>query len=192
MLFGFRGPGRGELVLGTPAPLATLTFSKFGIRDTVLNTGRAIIELLDHLSEGVAVQIYNIFQLSYKVEARLVGVEHFPPLRRTASDIQSSNSQFLGLWIGVELAAVVEFTQRAKDLSIDSLVVHPEYFRRGLASQLLHSLLAKVHWRIAKVETASANNPALLLYREFGFSESKRWKTADGIEKVQLMCRHTI
>ena len=148
-----------------------------------------MIESLDHYSEGVAIQIYNIFQLSYKVEARLISVEHFPPLRRNVSDIQSSNSQFLGLRLGAELAAVVEFTRRAEDLSIDSLVVHPEYFRRGLASQLLHSLLAKVHWQIANVETAVANNPARVLYQKFGFSESKRWKTADGIEKVRLTCR---
>jgi len=154
--------------------------------------GGAMIELLDHYSESVAIQIYDVFQLSYEVEASLVGVKDFPPLRRNASHIQSSSSQFLGQRIGVDLAAVVEFTQTGEELSIDSLVVHPQYFRRGLASQLLQSLLAKVHWQNANVETAAANNPALVLYKKFGFSESKRWKTADGIEKVRLMCRNTI
>ncbi len=146
-----------------------------------------MIELLDHSSESVANQIYDVFQLSYKVEASLVGVEDFPPLRRSASDIQSSSSQFLGQWTGVNLVAVVEYAHGGEDLSIDSLVVHPQYFRRGLASQLLQSLLAKVQWQIAYVETAAANNPALVLYQKFEFSESKRWKTADGIDKVQLM-----
>jgi ribosomal protein S18 acetylase RimI-like enzyme len=145
-------------------------------------------ELLEHHSESVANEIYDVFQLSYEVEAGLVGVEDFPPLRRTQTQIQSSSSQFLGRRIGVDLVAVVEFTQSGDELSVDSMVVHPQYFRRGLASQLLQSLLAKVHWQTAVVETAAANKPALTLYQKLGFAESKRWKTADGIEKVQLMC----
>jgi ribosomal protein S18 acetylase RimI-like enzyme len=146
-----------------------------------------MIELLEHSSQNVANQIYHVFQLSYKVEASLVGVEDFPPLRRSASDIQSSNSQFLGQRIRGHLAAVVEYSRGGMDVSIDSLVIHPKFFRRGLASQLLQSLLAKDQWQNACVETAAVNFPALALYRKFGFSESKRWTTAEGIDKVQLM-----
>jgi ribosomal protein S18 acetylase RimI-like enzyme len=150
-----------------------------------------MMELLEHYSESVAIQIHDVFQVSYKVEAELVGVDDFPPLRRNASVIQSSDSLFLGHRIEGDLAAVVEFTENGEDLSIDSLVVHPQYFRRGLASQLLQSLLAKIPWQNAYVDTAAANSPALDLYRKFGFSESKRWKTADGIEKVRLVSRNT-
>jgi len=146
-----------------------------------------MIALLDHHSESVANAIYDVFQLSYKVEAGLVDVEDFPPLRRSAAHIQSSNSQFLGYQTGGDIAAVIEFSQDGSALSIDSLVVHPKYFRRGLASQLMRSLLAGVDWQIADVETAAANAPALTLYQKLGFSESKRWNTADGIKKVQLM-----
>ncbi len=149
------------------------------------------MELLDHYSESVAIQIHDVFQLSYKIEARLVGVDDFPPLRREVSLIQSSSSQFFGQRIEGDLAAVIEFTKSERDLSIDSLVVHPQYFRRGLASQLLRSLLAKIPWQNAFVDTAAANNPAIELYRKFGFSESERWKTAEGIEKVRLMSRNT-
>ena len=148
------------------------------------------MELLEHNSTSVATEIYDVFQLSYKVEAGLVGIEDFPPLRRSASLIQSSNSQFFGQRIGGDLAAVVESTDDGENLSIDSLVVHPQYFRRGLASQLLQSLLEKSSWQHAFVETAAANDPALELYRKFGFSETKRWKTADGIEKVRLMSKN--
>ena len=150
-----------------------------------------MIELLDHHSERVAIQIYHVFQRSYKVEAEVVGVNDFPPLRRTASLIRSSSSQFLGLWVGDDLAAVIEFTEGEDELSIDSLVVCPQYFRRGLASQLLRSLLVRFPHQIACVETAAANSPAIKLYQKFGFSESRRWKTADGIDKVGLTCVHT-
>lgn len=135
----------------------------------------------------MADQIYDVFQLSYKVEADLVGAENFPPLERTSAHIQSSRSKFLGVRIGSDLAAVVEFTQSGEDLNIDSLVVHPNYFRRGLASQLLRSLLSEADWQYADVETAAANNPAITLYQKHGFCVAEQWMTGDGIEKVRLM-----
>jgi ribosomal protein S18 acetylase RimI-like enzyme len=146
-----------------------------------------MIELLDHHAENVASQIHTVFQRSYEVEASLVGVEDFPPLRRSASLIRASKSEFLGEWIEADLASVAEFSQNGDDLSIDSLVVHPRYFRRGLASGLLRSLLTRQDWQSAAVETAAANGPALALYEKFGFTESRRWHTSDGIEKVALL-----
>jgi ribosomal protein S18 acetylase RimI-like enzyme len=146
-----------------------------------------MIELLDHHSDELSRQIYDVFQASYQIEANLVGSSDFPPLRRKASHIQSSKTQFLGEWIGAELASVVEFSLSGDDLSIDSLVVHPQYFRRGLASQLMQAVLKRERWQRANVETAAANSPALDLYRKFGFTESTRWLTADGIEKVGLV-----
>ena len=148
---------------------------------------RVMIALLDHHCEGVAKAIYDVFQLSYKVEASLIGVDDFPPLERDATHIQSSTSQFLGYQMGDDVVAVVEYSQDGSTLCIDSLVVHPRYFRRGLASQLLRSLLTRVDWQVADVETAAANGPALTLYQKHGFSESEFWRTADGIEKVRLM-----
>jgi ribosomal protein S18 acetylase RimI-like enzyme len=146
-----------------------------------------MIELLDHHSKSVADEIHNVFQLSYAVEAGLVGALDFPPLRRSAAHIRSSNSQFLGERIGVDLVSVIEFSHSGEDLNIDSLVVHPQYFRRGLASRLLESLLAKDQWKNADVETAAANKPALVLYEKSGFCEAERWQTDDGIEKVRLL-----
>ena len=149
------------------------------------------IELLDHCSRNVAKQIYDLFQQSYKIEAQLVGVHDFPPLQRSTSHIQKANSKFLGQWIESDLAAVLEYSLSETHLSVDSLVVHPTYFRRGLASKTLQSLLERVHWHSADVDTAAANHPAIRLYEKFGFSKSKHWETDEGIEKVRLSCRKT-
>jgi ribosomal protein S18 acetylase RimI-like enzyme len=146
-----------------------------------------MIALLDHHSESVANAIYDVFQLSYSVEASLVGVDNFPPLQRDAAHIQSSTTQFLGYQMGNDVAAVVEYSQDGSTLCIDSLVVQPKYFRRGLASQLMRSLLSRVDWQVVDVETAAANGPAITLYQKLGFAESEFWRTADGIDKVRLM-----
>jgi ribosomal protein S18 acetylase RimI-like enzyme len=147
-----------------------------------------VIELLDHCSEDVAIQIHDVFRRSYRVEAELVGKTAFPPLQRSASHIQAAGGRFLGHRIGSDLAAVIEYSLSESRLSIDSLVVDPRYFRRGLASKILRSLLDRVDWRTANVETAVANQPAIALYEKFGFSESKRWTTKEGIDKVELSC----
>ena len=102
-------------------------------------------------------------------------------------EIRSAAGKFLGLRVDSALAAVIEYRLKDTQLSIDSLVVHPSFFRRGLASHLLRSLFDDNEWRIADVETAAANLPAIALYEKHGFSESGRWITAEGIEKVQLL-----
>lgn len=145
-----------------------------------------MIELLDHHAEDVALQIHKVFQRAYKVEAQLVGASEFPPLQRSVAHIRSARSNFLGQWAESGLSVVLEYSLGAAHLGIDSLVVHPRYFRRGLGSEILRSLLDSAAWQTADVETAAMNHPAIALYEKFGFAESKRWATRDAIEKVQL------
>lgn len=148
-----------------------------------------MIELLDHRSKDMAMKIHSVFQRSYKVEAQLIGATEFPPLQRSVAHIQAAGSKFLGQWGKSGLNAVIEYSLAAGHLGIDSLVVHPRYFRRGLGSEILRSLLDRVDWQTADVETAAMNHPAIALYEKFGFAESKRWATKEGIEKVQLSVR---
>ena len=149
-----------------------------------------MIERLDHHANDVALQIHKLFQRSYQVEAQLVGATEFPPLQRSASHIRSAHSNFLGQWSKSGLSVVLEYSLVATHLGIDSLVVHPRYFRRGLGSQILRTLFDSVAWQTADVETAAMNHPAIALYEKFGFAESKRWATRDAIEKVRLSMSH--
>jgi GNAT superfamily N-acetyltransferase len=145
------------------------------------------LEELDHRSHETANRIHDLFQCSYQVEAELIGASSFPPLERSAWEVRTATSRFLGHWIGAELAAVLEYSGDETHLSIDSLVVHPKYFRRGIASRILRALLEEVDWQTADVETAAGNAPAIALYEKFGFYCSRLWMSEDGIEKVQLL-----
>lgn len=145
-----------------------------------------MFELLDHRSESVAVQIHALFQRSYEVEARLIGAEDFPPLRRTVQQIRSSPGACLGARQGLDLVAAVEYAIDGSHLDIENLAVDPGYFRQGWGTRLLQALLERVAWRTATVETAAGNLPAVALYEKTGFSLSRRWTTAECIEKVGL------
>ncbi len=147
-----------------------------------------MIEPLDNRSAAIAAQIHGVFQRSYRREADLIGVDDFPPLRRTVRQIQSSDSRFLGLRDDTELAAVVEYSIDGTHLSIDNLAVDPRYFRRGFGTRILRALFDRTDFRTAGVETAAENAPAIGLYEKIGCRITRRWQTAEGIEKVELSC----
>jgi ribosomal protein S18 acetylase RimI-like enzyme len=47
-------------------------------------------------------------------------------------------------------------------------------------------VLAKFSWKIAEVQTANANIPAVSLYKKHGFLEIKSWPSKEGIELILL------
>ncbi len=148
-----------------------------------------MIEKLNHQQRSIAKLIYDVFQISYPVEAALIGVDDFPPLQRTVKDIQGSHTSFYGFWVGENLAGVVEVLQNGSITEIWSLVVVPIFFRQGIASSLLQFAIQLFPSEIGVVETGAANSPAIRLYRKFGFEEEKRWKMEIGIEKVKFILK---
>jgi ribosomal protein S18 acetylase RimI-like enzyme len=151
-----------------------------------------MITKLDHTNEEVAGQIHTIFQNSYKIEAQLIGVLDFPPLLRSAKDIQRSATQFYGFNEDDCLAAVIEIAMEGERLEINSLTVDPSYFRKGIANKLISYVLEAIDFTEAVVETAVANVPAINLYKKHGFVEFKRWIPSHGIEKLALSVEYAV
>ena len=144
------------------------------------------IACLQHTDHAVALQIQKVFFRAYKVEAKLIGVTHFPPLERKVVDIIASDTIFYGYQFDDKLLAVIEVNYQPPQLDINSLVVHPDYFRQGLAGELLGFVLNYYHWETAVVETALANFPAIALYEQHGFTETRHFQIPMGITKVSL------
>jgi len=145
-----------------------------------------MITKLDNLNEEVANHIYTIFQNSYKIEAQLIGTLDFPPLLRRAKEIENSKAHFYGFSENDCLAAVIEIVIENKCLEINSLTVEPNYFRKGIANQLIRYVLETFDFSKATVETAVVNTPAINLYKKHGFIEFKRWTPSHGIEKLAM------
>ncbi|NOU50481.1 GNAT family N-acetyltransferase [Pseudoalteromonas sp. JBTF-M23] len=145
-----------------------------------------MIAKLTHQNRDEAQRIYHVFQQSYKIEAQLIGTEHFPPLSRTTADISNSPSDFYGFFEQDTLAAVIEIEVAEQTLDIHSLTVDPQFFRKGIADKLMRYVLSEFATTQAIVETAAVNEPAIRLYRKHGFVITKRFTPSHGIEKVAM------
>ncbi len=145
-----------------------------------------MISKLNTKNKEVSENIYTVFQVSYKVEAELLKAVDFPPLKRSVQNFINSNTQFFGYYSNEKLAGVIEIKSDDKLTHIQSLVVHPNNFRQGIASKLMKFTLVNFNSKIITVETGLQNIPAINLYKQFEFIETKQWDTNHGVRKIEL------
>ena len=146
-----------------------------------------MIQRLKHQEESIATQIYQVFQVSYAVEAEILKAVNFPPLKRQVAHFLTSQTEFYGFWKAKKLAAVMEIEMHEISVHIRSLVVDPDYFRQGIASQLITFAFAHFDTDTFTVETGVDNTPAVNLYKRFGFIETRQWDTDHGTRKVAFI-----
>ena len=63
---------------------------------------------------------------------------------------------------------------------INSLVVCPKHFRRGIGRRLVQFVFDEFDAELFVVETGIDNGPAIELYGKLGFKEVKQWDTDIG------------
>lgn len=135
-------------------------------------------------------QILQLQQASYRVEAELIGSYAIPPLHDTLDSLRHCGETFLGIFIDEELAGILSYQivsdpSDSSTLDICRLAVFPHFFRRGLADQLLHHVLAIPCQRYI-VSTGKANLPAIRCYQKHGFRLVGEEVKGGGIEIVHL------
>lgn len=148
-----------------------------------------MIRTLNHKDQQVAEVIRSVFQDSYPIEAKLINAKDFPPLKRTLVEFLDSKTVFYGFYKEKNLAGVVEVKTEVNNTHIQSLVVHPEFFRQGIGSALVQFVLENYSTKTFTVETGLANEPAKDLYYGFHFRKVKEYSTAQGIRKIAFLMR---
>lgn len=146
-----------------------------------------MIQELEHTNKAAAIEIEKVFKLSYAVEAELLGAKEFPPLKRKLEEFIDCSNQFFGYKIDDRIAGITEIKTNPNEVHIQSLVVHPDFFRRGLGESLMRFVLANYETTKFMVETGVDNLPAIALYKKVGFKEVHQWDTKYGIRKIRLI-----
>ena len=145
-----------------------------------------MIEKLQNHRLDILKKIFLLFQLSYTVEAKLLGAVEFPPLKRPLESYVQSKNSFFGYFDQKEFAGIIEIEYNNHCTNIHSLVVKPDLFRTGIARKMLEFIFNKYDSQHVIVETGHKNIPASELYKRMGFIEIKQWDTDFGIRKVQF------
>lgn len=132
----------------------------------------APIRAIDIFDSHQCASLRALQHAAYQVEADLIAYPDLPPLKDSMNSLQSSGETFWGFYVARDLAGAISYKIVDATLDIHRMMVHPRYFRHGIASALLH--FARERARAASVtrlivSTGSANLPACTLYRRHGF-----------------------
>ncbi|MGB5203672.1 GNAT family N-acetyltransferase [Eudoraea sp.] len=148
-----------------------------------------MILTINQKDQKTAKTIRSVFQASYAIEAKLLKAKNFPPLKRRLQEFIECRNAFYGYYMEDTLAGVVEVKTEVSNTHIQSLVVHPNFFRNGIGSALVQFVLENYHTNTFTVETGLANEPAKDLYYGFHFRKVREYDTIHGIRKITFLLR---
>jgi ribosomal protein S18 acetylase RimI-like enzyme len=127
-------------------------------------------------------ELLSLQLAAYRVEAELIGFNDIPPLKDSIQSIRQANETFIGYYDDNELAGAISYSKKDGSVTICRMMVHPNHFRKGIASKLLSYVLdrEKTSDKFI-VSTGAANIPAIELYKRHGFKECSAREIAPGI-----------
>jgi ribosomal protein S18 acetylase RimI-like enzyme len=144
--------------------------------------GTSMIRKIDLNDNLQVLELLMLQQLSYRIEAKLIGFAEIPPLWDSPKTLKDSGEEFFGYYEDNQLVGCVSVKQSPKEMTICRMMVHPSYFRRGIASRLLeYAEKLAVPGRLIKVSTGTKNVPAVLLYRKYGYQPNQKMEISPGI-----------
>jgi ribosomal protein S18 acetylase RimI-like enzyme len=91
-------------------------------------------------------------------------------LLETWQDLARSDEVFFGAFIGDDLAGAISYQIHDAVLDVHRVMVHPNFFRRGVARALVEFVEAREPGvQRVIVSTGKRNEPAVNLYLKLGF-----------------------
>ena len=141
---------------------------------------------VNNAKNKVAKKLYEIWQKSYLIEKKILNTKKFPPLERNLEDFKTSKNHFYAILTKDDFLGVIEIDHNTNSTHVQSLVVDPIYFRKGIASKLLNKIFEIYKSSTYTVETGFNNNPAKQLYIKMGFKKIQVWNTSYGVKKIRM------
>ena len=83
--------------------------------------------------------------------------------------MKNSEEVFAGFFIEDTLAGVISYSIKENVLDIGRLVIHPDYFRRGIARSLVGYVESIENVSRIVVSTGKDNHPARTLYERLAY-----------------------
>lgn len=149
--------------------------------------GLDMIKQLNTRNDNTAKEIIDLQQQSYKIEADIIGFDGIPTLKDTIDTIKQSDEIFYGYYIENSLVGMISYKVEEHDLDICRVAVHPCYFRKGIAEQMI-KFIESINSDIEKtiVSTGFKNQPAINLYLKLGFKKVCVSEIERGVHIISL------
>ncbi|MBT2688788.1 GNAT family N-acetyltransferase [Bacillus sp. ISL-47] len=135
-----------------------------------------MIKEIDISNRKAAEEVFSVQIPSYQVEAELIECPDIPPLKDTVETLQKCGETFFGCYMNKELCGAISFKLENNTVDIHRLIVHPNYFRKRIAQQLMDFIHSIKGIEKMIVSTGSKNTPAVNFYKKNGFNKVKNIK----------------
>ncbi|NMO98241.1 GNAT family N-acetyltransferase [Paenibacillus lemnae] len=150
-----------------------------------------MVHLLSLEEQETVQEIWTLQHASYPYEAERIGLTELPPLMDTFESIASCGEIFYGFRSTEgDLIGAIAVELGEEQLTISRMMVHPQYFRQGIAAELITAVLdtyARIPLFI--VSTGTKNAPAAALYEKYGFKRASTFEVAPGVELTEFHLR---
>lgn len=140
-----------------------------------------MIKLLDHKELIIAEEIVRLQKASYIIEAELISFMQIPPLLESTEDIINSDEVYYGYYVENKLAGMISYVLENAELDICKVAVHPDFFKRGIATELLKHIEQTPDIKRITVSTGLKNDPAVKLYISQGFAKIAEIEVVEGL-----------
>lgn len=129
-----------------------------------------MIKLLDLQDECIAKEVLDLEEISYRIEAELIGFHDIPPLNDSIASLKECDETFYGYFVDDRLAGIISYKLRDRCLNIYRVAVHPDFFRMGIGQAMLCYIEEHNNGvECILVSTGTNNIPARNLYTKCGF-----------------------
>ncbi|WP_281889639.1 GNAT family N-acetyltransferase [Paenibacillus sp. YYML68] len=140
------------------------------------------IERIDLYDIHKTLPLLELQQLAYRIEVERMRYTEPPPLLDSPLTLQQSGEAFLGYWDDERLVGAIAYRLSGRACTITRMMVHPDFFRQGIASRLLETIGSMLSsGDTLSVSTGAYNEPAVSLYRKHGFEPVEQQELAPGI-----------
>jgi ribosomal protein S18 acetylase RimI-like enzyme len=136
-----------------------------------------MIKKLDLYDKLICRKILDLQKLSYQVEADLIGFDDIPTLNDSIKSLMDSHEIFYGYFMDQNLVGIIAYEVNQDIGDICRLAIHPSYFRKNIAQNLLHHI-EELNPNIDRwyVTTGKDNIPAIKFYIKLGYKKVKDFK----------------
>lgn len=141
-----------------------------------------MIKKLNLNNKDIVKELLKLQIASYKVEADIINFYEIPPLKDTIDSLKECDEIFYGLYIENNIAGIISYKIIENIVDIHRVAVYPQYFRMGIAGELLN-FVEGLHSNINKVVvcTGKKNLPAINLYLKNGYKKINDIEVSKGV-----------